>query len=139
VLGFSISQQVVGADAVSPVPQGRVERAQFTSAISDREPVDRLVVVSPPVTDIFFFTELRHLQGRTITHRWEYNGEVVSQVPFEVGGPRWRVFSKKVLAPAQTGEWSVTVVDQSGWPLSVELFRYAPAPPAVPNVEQLSE
>lgn len=103
---------------------GQVARAQFTSAIENREPVDKVAVLSRPADEIFFFTELRDLQGRTVVHRWRYRGEVVSQVPFDVGGPRWRVFSKKVLEPDEIGEWSVTVVDDTGWPLYVELFRY---------------
>ena len=122
-----ISFPVVAEDAAVPAQENHVARAQFTTAIEDREPVDRVAVLSPPVDEIFFFTDLRNLQGHTVVHRWKYRGEVISQVPFEVGGPRWRVFSKKVLKPDEIGEWSVTVVDESGWPLYIELFRYEPA------------
>ena len=107
--------------------EGRIERAQFTTAIVNREPVDRVLVVSPPVEELFFFTDLRHMEGDTATHSWRYRGELVSRVSFEVGGPRWRVFSKMRLEPYQLGEWSVTVTDGSGWPLYTELFRYEPA------------
>jgi len=107
-----------------PDPQWQVARAQFTSAIRNREPVDQLVVASPLIREVYFFTDLRHLEGRTVTHRWEYEGRVVSQVPFKVGGPRWRVNSKKEINPDQVGEWSVTVIDESGWPLYTEMFRY---------------
>lgn len=113
-------------DAAAPAGEMRVARAQFTTAIDNREPVDKVAVLSPPAAEIFFFTELLHMQGHTIVHRWKYRGEVVSQVPFDVKGPRWRVFSKKVLEPDEVGEWSVTVVDESDWPLYVELFRYDP-------------
>jgi hypothetical protein len=89
------------------------------------------VVASPLIREVYFFTDLRNLQGRTVMHRWMYNGQVVSQVPFEVGGPRWRVNSKKEIDPDQVGEWSVTVVDQSGWPLYTELFRYENGAPLV--------
>ena len=116
-----------------PVPDSRweVARAQFTSGIKDREPVDRLLVASPLVHEVYFFTDLRHLEGRTVTHRWKYEGKVVSQVPFKVGGPRWRVNSRKDIEPDQVGEWSVTVVDQSGWPLYTELFRYENGAPVL--------
>jgi hypothetical protein len=107
--------------------QPRVARAQFTSAIEDREPVDQVVIVSPPVEEVFFFSDVRHMQGDTVTHNWRYRGALVSQVSFEVGGPRWRVFSKQSLKPGEFGEWSVTVTDGSGWPLYTELFRYEPA------------
>lgn len=114
----------VGEDIAVAAQGGQVARAQFTTAIENREPVDKVAVLSRPADEIFFFTDLRDLQGHTVVHRWRYRGEVVSQVPFEVGGPRWRVFSKKVLEPDEIGEWSVTVVDETGWPLYVELFRY---------------
>lgn len=103
----------------------RVARAQFTTAIVDREPVDDITVVSPPIDSVFFFTDLRHMEGRTIIHRWEHAGRVQAQKPFKVEGPRWRVYSQVVLEPEQHGDWSVTVLDESGWPLYVEIFRYA--------------
>jgi hypothetical protein len=112
-----------------PDPQWQVARAQFTSGIENREPVDRLVVATPMIREVYFFTDLRHLGGRTVTHRWKYQGNVVSLVPFKVGGPRWRVNSKKEIEPGQVGEWSVTVVDESGWPLYTELFRYEEGAP----------
>lgn len=118
-------------DSAIPDPQWRVARAQFTSAIENREPVDRLVVASPLIGEVYFFTDLRHLDGRTVTHRWKHEGTVVSVVPFKVGGPRWRVYSKKVIEPDEIGTWSVTVIDESGWPLYTELFRYENGAPLI--------
>ncbi len=121
-------QVAAAAPPAGLAPDAGVARAQFTTAIVDREPVDRVVVLQAPLDTVYFFTELRHLEGRTVVHRWEYRGEVQSQVSFQVKGPRWRVFSKKRIKPGQPGEWSVTVLDSSGWPLAVELFRYEPVP-----------
>lgn len=115
----------LGAEEVSPA-DGSVARAAFTTRIENREPVDRVLVLNPPATEIYFFTDLRNLEGHTVTHRWEYQGRAVSNVPFVIGGNRWRVFSKKVFPPDSFGEWSVTVLDDNGWPLYVELFRYEP-------------
>ena len=112
------------AMAAPPVPDGSVSRAQFTTAVEDREPVDRVLVLRAPVRQVYFFSELRHLEGRTVTHRWEYKGQEVSQKSFDIGGPRWRVFSSKTLQPGQYGEWSVTVLDQTGWPLYTGIFNY---------------
>jgi hypothetical protein len=120
----SVWAQALAEDAASPDPTWRVVRAQFTTSIVDREPVDQVVVLSPPSDEVFFFSQIGNMQGRTVTHRWEFQGQVVSRVPFEVKGPRWRVYSKYRLEPDQFGEWSVTVIDQSGWPLYTELFRY---------------
>jgi hypothetical protein len=115
---------VLAEPVVSPVPDGRVIRAQFTTAVVDREPVDEILLLQESLGQVYFFTELRNLQGRTITHRWAFEGQVVSRKSFDIGGPRWRVFSSKTLPPQQYGEWSVTVVDQSGWPLYTGIFRY---------------
>ena len=111
---------------VGEKPAGWVERALFTSGVANREPVDALALVEGAPREVYFFTELKQLSGRTVTHRWEYAGEVVSEMPFEVGGPRWRVFSKRALSPAQAGKWSVLVVDESGWVLHAEMFEYRP-------------
>lgn len=118
--------------AVIPDPDWEVTRAQFTTAISDREPVNNVVLLAQPAREVYFFTDLRHLQERTVTHRWEFEGRVVSVVPFKVGGPRWRVNSKVEIQPDQLGEWSVTVLDESGWPLYTELFHYVAENPVTP-------
>jgi hypothetical protein len=107
----------------SPVPDAIVARAQFTTEISNREPVDQVVTVDEQATKIYFFTDLRNLQGRTVTHRWEFEGKVVSEVKFNVGGPRWRVYSVKTLNPAESGKWTVFVIDESGWPLHASIFE----------------
>ena len=106
----------------SPVPDAAVVRAVFTTAIADREPVDQVVSVSADQPSIYFFTDLRNLQGRVVTHRWEFEGEFMGEVSFNVGGPRWRVYSKKTLNPGVTGKWTVMVLDESGWPLHASIF-----------------
>jgi hypothetical protein len=125
VLLFVLTSAQVNAEDDLAV-KGHVARAAFTSRIENREPVDRVLVLNPPVKEVYFFTDLRNLKGHTITHRWEYQGRAVSNVPFVVKGDRWRVFSKKVFPVDSYGEWSVTVLDDNGWPLYIELFRYEP-------------
>ncbi len=125
ILGASVQAE----DVAIPDPDWRVARAQFTTAISNREPVDEVVLLEAPASQIYFFTDLRSLQERTVKHIWEFEGRVVSTVPFKIGGPRWRVNSRVDIEPDQLGEWSVTVVDESGWPLYTELFHYVAKPP----------
>ncbi len=108
--------------------RARVARALFTTGIENREPVDRVVALDNSHREIYFFSEVRHMQGRTIKHVWEYRGQPVSEVEFQVGGPRWRVNSKKALDPGMTGVWTVWVVDaETGWPLKAAQFEYRPA------------
>ena len=106
--------------------KGRVARAIFTSAIVDREPVDNLTAVSGDAQRVFFFTDLRELAGQIVTHRWEYNGKVMAEVTFKVGnGARWRVYSSKNLLPEWTGQWTVVVSNENGWPLDTSTFDYS--------------
>jgi hypothetical protein len=127
VLGFagvgSLSALAAQAEQTQTGKQ-RVARGIFTTNIVDREPVDQVLILSNAVGQINFFTDLRHYQGRTITHRWEYEGKLVTEKTFEVGGPRWRVYSQKDLNPGMVGTWTVVVSDGRGWPIYAAIFQY---------------
>jgi hypothetical protein len=84
--------------------------AQFTTGIEDREPVDQITFVENGVKKIFFFSDLRGLAGRTVQHRWIYDGKTIAEVNFEVRGPRWRVWSSKELLADWIGDWTVEIV-----------------------------
>lgn len=116
LFGVSLVPAAAAADAVA--------RAQFTTAVDAREPVDNVAELGTAENKVYFFTELKDLDGHTVTHRWEYGGEVMAEVSFDVRGPRWRVWSSKQLLPAWTGEWTVAVVDESGDTLAEESFQY---------------
>ncbi len=92
---------------------GTVARSAFTTAIADREPVDTLQELEAQEQKIYYFTDLLDMQGQTATHRWEYNGEVMAEITFEVKGPRWRVWSSKNLRPDWLGEWKVSVLNSA--------------------------
>lgn len=105
--------------------QGRVARATITTAISEREPVDEVTKVALDTQTVYLFTELRDMQGERVTHRWEYNGQVVSEVGFDVKSPRWRVWSSKSLQPVFAGKWTVHVVNSRGEVLTSREFHYS--------------
>ncbi len=113
---------------------GQVTQAVFTTSIQNLEPANSISTLTNNHRHIYFFTDLRHMTGQTITHRWVYKGKVMAEVKFQVGGPRWRVYSRKTLDPAWLGEWQASVVDASGITLGVSTFEYAAAakPPAAP-------
>lgn len=105
--------------------QGAVARAQFTSAVVDREPVDSLDTVSASDGRVLFFSEITGMGGREVVHRWEFGGRVMAVVPIEVGADRWRASSSKRLLPAWTGIWQVSVVTDTGevlgtWTVTVD-------------------
>lgn len=103
---------------------GTVERAQFTTDIIDREPVDRIEVLDSNQHQIKYFTELKDLQGQIVTHQWIYDDNVVFEKTFEVGGPRWRVWSSKTLPSGLTGYWYVNTLDQERNSLLRQSFEY---------------
>jgi hypothetical protein len=126
ILGLGVgSLSTLGAQAEqAQTGKKRVARGIFSTNIVDREPVDQVLILSNAVDQIYFYTDLRHYQGQTITHRWEYEGELVAEKTFEVGGPRWRVYSQKDLNPDMTGTWTVVVSDGRGWPIYAAIFQY---------------
>ena len=121
---FAVCSLVYAEQTTGIAGEARVVTGVFTSRIVDRQPVDQILILTNDVDTVYFYTDLRMFQGQTITHRWEYEGQLVSEKKFEVGGPRWRVYSVKKLKPTMTGEWSVVVRDERGWPVYAAIFRY---------------
>ena len=127
--------------AAAPVMMEGVERSAFTTAVVEREPQDELKSLSNDSTQVSYFTELKGMEGKTVIHRWEHDGQSWD-VAFDVAGPRWRVHSSKMLDPTWTGDWKVSVLDMDGNLFSEETLRYgtavavqaepAAAPPAAP-------
>lgn len=104
-----------------------VYRSAFTTAIEDKEPVSELDVISNDTAKVYFFTELRGLEGHTVTHRWEYSGETMAEVSFNIGGDRWRTWSSKNMLPAWSGVWEVSVLDEGGNIMMQKSFEFAEA------------
>ncbi len=123
-------------DAVNKPPEkarmafnpGSVARAVVTTGVKDREPVDHVDVVNNTIDRVVFFTELRDMAGQHVVHRWLHDGKVMAKVGFDVGGPRWRVWSSKHLEPDWVGTWTVQVVNVAGDVVDSKSFTYAQAP-----------
>ena len=109
-----------------PLPQ--VSRAQFTSGIQAREPVDTVkkTFYSDGMKSkrLYYFTELRGMKGDSITHRWNHEGQTVANVTFNINGDRWRVYSSKNLPSSMKGQWNVVVTDANGNALVSDSFVY---------------
>lgn len=102
----------------------RIVLATFTTEISEREPVDNVSFLGNDKRVIYFFTDLRHMQGQIIRHVWTYRGTEMGSVEFEVKGARWRVWSSKQLLPAWLGAWNVSVLNAEDEVLATESFTY---------------
>ncbi|MDH5516506.1 MAG: DUF2914 domain-containing protein [Gammaproteobacteria bacterium] len=118
-LGFILLSSAVSATE-------NIARSIFTSGVENREPIDKVGQLTNDNEKIYFFTEIKGMSGRTITHRWEHAGNVKAEVAFKVGSNRWRIWSSKTLQPQWLGEWIVTVVDDAGNTLAEESMAYIP-------------
>ncbi len=138
---------ILGTACATPVAQnykrhgGHVERASFTTAVKNREPVDMVRELHNDQVKIYYFTELMNMAGQTVTHRWTFNGKTMAEVDFEVGGPRWRVKSSKWLQPHWLGTWTASVINGSGRTVASSTFAYTQAEskgdvPAAPDPDQ---
>lgn len=105
--------------------EGTISRAQFTSAILDREPVDELTSIDSNTGSVFFFTEFRNFDGTNATHRWIYNGAVRFELSFKIRGSRWRVYSQKTLPAEWLGDWKVEIVAEDGSVLGSHVIKHA--------------
>ncbi|XOV80177.1 MAG: DUF2914 domain-containing protein [Aestuariibacter sp.] len=88
-----------------------IARAQLTSAVENKEPVDDLgsLVFGRPNTieKVLYFTHVTDMAEKTLVHRWILNGNVVAEVELSIGSDNWRTYSSKRIAPGMSGNWRV--------------------------------
>jgi len=119
-----VAPNTFAVDKACSSGESNIPRAMFSTGIENREPVDRVLILDNSRSDVYFFSDLRHLQGRTIKHRWEFEGKLIKEKSFEVKGPRWRVYSLHKLDKEMLGRWTVVVADDNGCPLRAVIFKY---------------
>lgn len=106
-----------------------VTRMVFADGIRNREPINpigkNISALNKGLRRIYCFTELHHLKGKTILHRWYFKDKLQAQIRFKVRGNRWRVNSSKRIVPTKQGLWRVDVVEQqTGKVLASNSFMY---------------
>lgn len=109
----------------------QVIRAQLTSAIHQREPVDIIDHVwleKNKSEKIYFFVHLRDLSGQRVNVRWHYQDKEIAKVSLSIGSQNWRTYSSKSLNKNKLGAWRVTLHDQSGKLLSKRNFTVGKRP-----------
>lgn len=122
VLTLAVSLSPTAARAAD----GSVSNATFTSGLSDGAPVDYRQEFSKNTLVVYFYSELLDLKGQTVSHRWSLEGKPMQEVPIEVTRTRQTAWSKSVMQPDWTGNWTVEVVDQNGKILNRSNFAYNP-------------
>lgn len=105
-------------------PHENISQAVFAKAVEDRTPVEIVTEADHSLGKIYFFTNIRHLSGDRITHRWIYKDKVKAEVSFDIKGNRWRVWSSKNLWHTWKGAWQVDVINAKGEVLLSKTFKY---------------
>ena len=113
-----------------------ITRSVFTTKIKNKEPVSELKQVQSDVTRVYYFTEITGLNGHAITHRWEYNGQVMAALTFQVNGDRWRTWSSKNMLASWLGKWQVSVLDEGGNLIEQSEFEYVATPEPEAQIQE---
>ena len=103
---------------------GDVARAMFTTKLKNNEPLNEVLIIENTVRKIYFFSAVKGMQGKTITHRWETRGDKVFEQRFKVSTNSENLISQLELDPSRVGEWMVVMSDEKGWPVKAVMFKY---------------
>ncbi len=104
--------------ALASWPHEHISSAVFAKSVENRMPIEIITEADNTLGKVYFFTNIRHLTGDKITHRWIYTptgeskGKVKAQISFNIKGKRWRVWSSKNIWHTWTGKWTVEVLNQ---------------------------
>jgi len=101
----------------------RVAEVSICRKIESRTPVGTSEIFAPQVGELFCYTDVRDAgMGQRIFHRWYVGDELVSEIPMDVQGSRWRCWSVKSIAPQWNGPCHVEVVTESGEQIASATF-----------------
>lgn len=87
-----------------------ITRAEFCTALADREPADSPESISAGQQTVYFFTEILNGKDKSISHRWYYNDIKIADVALQVGADRWRTWSTKQVWHLTPGALRVQVI-----------------------------
>lgn len=92
-----------------------VDDAVLTTAVVDREPIDRVEVFPRQNGTLYCFTRIVGAEGETVVyHLWYYGEELMSSVELQVKSASWRTWSSKKLLEDWPGAWRVEIQDAQG-------------------------
>jgi hypothetical protein len=120
----SIDHTLGNADQLQHYPPSaiifdkKVIRASLNFLIKDNEPFEQVNspvrVFEDKTIELFYFTEIKSLKGKSLYHHWTKNGKQVYKKPFEVRENRVKLISSKKLYFYDKGNWQIQLVDQKG-------------------------
>lgn len=98
--------------------------AVITTAVIDREPVDKVEVFPIQNGTLYCFTRVTGALAETaVYHLWYRDNQLLSRVQLPVNSPDWRTWSAKSFLPEWQGEWRVEIQDMNGNLLQTVKFQ----------------
>lgn len=108
-------------------PTLKVVEMAVTTKVVKGKPIDSVHRISSrAVKALYCFTRVvgaAPAGGDTIKHVWYRDNARVAEYDLPLKGERWRTYSKKPVAPGDTGDWRVEVLDSTGRLLKTVKFR----------------
>ena len=119
-----IGLALVMAFPVSQVCAIEVVDAVITTAIVDREPVDKVEAFPIKNGKLYCFTRITGADESTVVyHVWFLGKQLMSRVELPVNSPDWRTWSAKTFLADESGEWRVEIQDVDGNLLKEGVFQ----------------
>jgi hypothetical protein len=110
----NIEQKKADELASNKVMNKVVYRAQLTSSIISREPIDNIDALHlQKQTALYFFTEIHGKNNKKIIHRWVFKQKNMAEITHNIGGDKWRTYSSKNFDDTMVGQWTVQVIDEN--------------------------
>ena len=80
------------AERLNQYTHDAIPIAVFAANVVNRQPV-QITTTAPKNSQVFFYTIVMNMNGRTLEHVFLIDGIVVHRQAFNIGGDRWRVWS----------------------------------------------
>ncbi|MDH5443941.1 MAG: DUF2914 domain-containing protein [Gammaproteobacteria bacterium] len=102
----------------------QVIKAVFTTDIKKNRPINEVLILENNIKKVYFYSEIKNMQGKKVYHTWEHRGKKLYQKSFDINEKTERLISSKILEKTLTGEWMVLISDENKVPIKAVMFKY---------------
>lgn len=107
----------------------QVLRAAVVSEFNNDQPAERiktnLKVLKNQLVELFYFSEVKHLKNKNVSHAWFKNGQLIHKKHWSVKQPITKLISSYRFSTKDVGQWQVVLEDKKGKYLSETVFFVA--------------
>ena len=122
--GFYGTERLIEVALERASPPWSLIRSSVTTGMEGEEPINCRGTAFTDENELYYFTELADLDGKTVHHEWRFDGDVVQTNSLEVRSDHWKTFSKRRFSEKDAGRWEVRTVDAQGINLGSTTFAY---------------